>query len=231
MEVELFKHHKWDTKSGSFTVDILFVISWNSLAINHLNFTYPLILREVLLIFTLYLTSKLIRSLILFFCIWPSVRSCTNFLFKISVVIKNLTSLHELDLSYNNLDINHIEKGAFALPPNMTYFSIANNNLKTIPIDDILSSPKKLHVFDIRNNQFPHLTDELLSLILNGTTVLYDGEFLQHQNFWFFVCYFCCFFLYRSRLSIIMSGNFKTKWNALFVSWYLYKSGIFISWC
>ncbi|CAH0383315.1 unnamed protein product [Bemisia tabaci] len=92
------------------------------------------------------------------------------------LVIKNLTSLHELDLSYNNLDINHIEKGAFALPPNMTYFSIANNNLKTIPIDDILSSPKKLHVFDIRNNQFPHLTDELLSLILNGTTVLYDGN-------------------------------------------------------
>ncbi|XP_071445732.1 chondroadherin-like protein [Hetaerina americana] len=84
-------------------------------------------------------------------------------------VIGNLTSLRELDISYNDLT----EFEPKRLPVNLTILNVAGNKLPAIP--KILYS-SKLSKLDLRENELKRFLHELMPMIENGTKVLYQGN-------------------------------------------------------
>lgn len=89
-------------------------------------------------------------------------------------VIENLTSIVSLDLSYNELP-TIANSARFSLPKNLTYLKLSNNYLSKLPIPAIVKQKDKLKLLDVRDNQLPLFSHELMKLVENGTTVLYSG--------------------------------------------------------
>ncbi|XP_046403434.1 toll-like receptor 6 [Ischnura elegans] len=84
-------------------------------------------------------------------------------------VIGNLTSLRELDLSYNDLS----EFEPKRLPDNLTEINIAGNKLHFVP--KILQSTKITRL-DLRDNHLDRFYHELMPMIENGSKILYQGN-------------------------------------------------------
>ncbi|XP_028981871.1 uncharacterized protein LOC107036999 [Diachasma alloeum] len=89
-------------------------------------------------------------------------------------VIGNMTSVHTLDLSYNDLsDIS--ERDVFAAPDNLTNLHLANNHFTSLPMKKITAMPK-LKLLDIENNEFSDFDLTFMKLINNDTELRYEGN-------------------------------------------------------
>lgn len=88
-------------------------------------------------------------------------------------VIGNLTSLRELDLSYNNI-ANLTATGVFLLPTNLSFLDLSNNRLFVFPVEPILRA-HNLRRLDLRHNQLEEFYSKLMPAIRNGTLIYYDG--------------------------------------------------------
>lgn len=94
--------------------------------------------------------------------------------FNFSDIIGNFTSLEVLDLSYNDLS-DIMAPNTFILPKNLTFLSVAHNNLHTLPTEEIIKA-RFLKTLDISYNEIEHFYNELMPMIHNGTDVLYEGK-------------------------------------------------------
>lgn len=95
-----------------------------------------------------------------------------------------MTSLVSLDLSYNEFAVlTHASNTK--LPFNLTTLNIAHNYITKLPIK-VLIKQKTLKLLDVRFNLLPIFWHELLTLIENGTEVLYSGKNIFKRRFTYF---------------------------------------------
>lgn len=98
-------------------------------------------------------------------------------------VLGNLTALHSLDLSHNKLTESKLRKDRWGGPysgilPNLTYFSLAHNNLYSIPANLLAQFPK-LTTLDLAHNDLLHYYPDFTSRVKEGLDLKYEGNALR----------------------------------------------------
>jgi internalin A len=88
-------------------------------------------------------------------------------------VLGNLTSLIELDLSYNELSELPEPTHGPMFPTNLSQIWLSNNQLSTLPYSDLLKANPTL--LDLRANALTEFAEELSYLVENGTQLLFSG--------------------------------------------------------
>uniref|UniRef100_A0A8D9ETU5 Insulin-like growth factor-binding protein complex acid labile subunit n=1 Tax=Cacopsylla melanoneura TaxID=428564 RepID=A0A8D9ETU5_9HEMI len=88
-------------------------------------------------------------------------------------VLGNFTSLHVLDLSYNEISNLH-ESHVFKLPSNLTHLDLSHNLLSSVPLKEILNTTDLLEI-NFEQNKFTQVPTELFS-ILNRTRLRYANN-------------------------------------------------------
>ena len=89
-------------------------------------------------------------------------------------MIGNLTSLENLDLSFNELS-DFSEQYVFVPPENLTNLLLSNNRFANLPWKKIVSMPKLANL-DLQNNDFHHFDEQLMKVLNNGTKVKLRGN-------------------------------------------------------
>lgn len=84
-----------------------------------------------------------------------------------------MTSLNELDLSFNNLEA---VKKIGNLPKYMTVLLMSNNKLKKLS-KEIISLVPNLKDFNVENNQFNNFPVELAKIVTKGTKISFKGTY------------------------------------------------------
>ncbi|XP_011301731.1 chaoptin [Fopius arisanus] len=92
-------------------------------------------------------------------------------------VIGNMTAVHTLDLSHNDLtDI--FEKDVFTPPENLTNLYLGNNHFTSLPVKKFLPMDK-LKLLDVQTNDLSDFDLDFMMLITNNTEVRYEGNPLK----------------------------------------------------
>jgi hypothetical protein len=94
-------------------------------------------------------------------------------------VLGNLTALKVLDLSYNEL--TQLPTAVFGPPRNLTALYLQHNLLTMLPLLDLVSLKPQLRIVDMRANRLQHFHHELMSLVQNGTHILYSGKYREDR--------------------------------------------------
>lgn len=89
-------------------------------------------------------------------------------------MLGNLTSLEDLDISYNDLHDLSTEANIFNLPENITNLRMSHNSLKRIPAKNI-EKMKKLMLLDIRSNELESVDYEIIKKVQEGLLVYVEG--------------------------------------------------------
>jgi Leucine-rich repeat (LRR) protein len=89
-------------------------------------------------------------------------------------VLGNLTALKVLDLSYNEL--SQLPTAVFGPPRNLTALYLQHNQLTVLPLVDLVSLKPQLRIVNVQANRLQHFHHELMSLVENGTRILYSGK-------------------------------------------------------
>ncbi|KAF2906149.1 hypothetical protein ILUMI_00029 [Ignelater luminosus] len=97
-------------------------------------------------------------------------------------VLGNLTRLKSLDLSYNTLEDLTSDKEVFILPSNLSELYLANNQLRTLPWNE-LKKPANISLLDLRNNNFDSFGQQLISMVNNKTAIYFEGNALNCDCF------------------------------------------------
>jgi len=98
-------------------------------------------------------------------------------------VLGNLTTLESLDMSYNKLTESKLRSDRWGGPfngvlNNLTYFSLAHNDLYSIPSKLIAEFPM-LKTLDLSGNDLIHYYSEFTSKIKSGMDLRYEGNILR----------------------------------------------------
>lgn len=98
-------------------------------------------------------------------------------------VLGNLTSLESLDMSYNKLTESKLRSDRWGGPfngvlNNLTYFSLAHNDLYSIPSKLIAEFPM-LKTLDLSGNDLIHYYSEFTAKVKSGMDLMYEGNILR----------------------------------------------------
>lgn len=90
-------------------------------------------------------------------------------------VLGNLTSLEDLDISYNDLHDLTTEPNIFNLPENITNLRLSHNSLRHLPAKNI-EKMEKLLLLDVRNNELESIDYEIIKKVEQGLLLYVDGK-------------------------------------------------------
>merc|ERR1719334_683592 len=136
-------------------------------------------------------------------------------------ILGNLTSLESLDMSHNQLSEGKLREDRWGGPnggvlQNLSYFSLASNNLYNIP-SKLLSRFPKLRTLDLTNNDLIHYYPEFTSRIKEGLDLRLAGNILR------------CECSLRPVLHWLRAGERKSSWDSAHCHSPGYLSGRIVS--